>query len=115
MTYCSVPKKAVIRRTPGAWPAVYRFSPGYQNFYSPAGVEVSQPAWTESMTPEQRAVLAPPGLLHGEGRRHGSHQSRPRLAVTGPAPTGEDPTPAAEGEAGEAANFTLNGKVKNAG
>ena len=67
------------------------------------------------MTPEQRAVLAPPGLLHGEGRRHGSHQSRPRLAVTGPAPNGEGPTPAAEGEAGEAANFTLNGKVKNAG
>ena len=31
-------------------------------------------------TDEQRALLAPPGLLYGHERRHGSHQTRPRLA-----------------------------------
>eukprot|EP01043_Picozoa_sp_COSAG02_P013978 COSAG02_NODE_567_length_20212_cov_18.927460_12_plen_131_part_00 len=45
---------------------------------------MSEPEWMVSMTPEQRNVLAPPGLLYGKNRRNGSHQNRPRLDITYP-------------------------------
>ena len=45
---------------------------------------MTEPAWVTEMTPEQRAVMAPPGLLHVDGRRNGSHQTRPKLNITYP-------------------------------
>ena len=45
---------------------------------------MTEPAWVTEMKPEQRAVMAPPGLLHGDGRRNGSHQTRPKLDILYP-------------------------------
>ena len=49
---------------------------------------MTEPKWVTEMKPEQRAVMAPPGLLHGHGRRNGSHQTRPKLDILYPLETG---------------------------